>query len=1078
MKKLLFTMSLALIALTASAIPAKRGNWRTVTLPDGTEVKLTLVGDEHGHFWQTADGKAYLYDETTKSYQQADKQQLLQKAQTRRAQANQRRQARMKAKRKVGSYGDYTGSKKGLIILVEYQDTVFKSGNTPELYHRIANEENFSHEKGFVGSVHDYFHDQSQGQFDLTFDVMGPVKLSQKQSYYGGNDSRGDDKHPEEMVVEACKAIQNEVNFKDYDWDNDGEVDQVFILYAGAGEANGGAANTVWPHEWQLSAAGKSLTLDGVRIDTYGCSCELQPDEVSAYGTVYSWKIDGLGTICHEFSHCLGYPDMYDTAYGGHYGMYSWDLMDMGSYNGSGFIPAGYTSYEKMEAGWQQPVELKGTMQIENMEPISDGGNTYIVYNKANQNEYFLLENRQKQGWDSELEGNGLLILHVDYDATVWANNMVNTVSSSYYGSNTHERCTIFKADNRDYNSSYSGRSSSDIAGDPYPYGTNNKLTNTSTPAAKLYNNNSDGTKYMNVDITDITRNSDGTISFNFSDGTGEASDKQEQTLDLTELPAMTYGAEPYTLPAKTNEGLSLTWKSSNQTVATISGNVLTIKKVGTSTITATQAGNSQYQALSKEYTLTVSKARLTVKADDKTMTEGDELPELTVSYTGFVNGEDVSVLTKQATASTTATSQSPAGTYTITVRGATATNYAMSYSNGKLTINPAEQAEKQQQTLDMPDELAMTYGDEAYSLPTTTNEGQRLTWTVSDKTVVNIRSYKLYIKGAGTATLTAKQAGNDQYEPFEKVITVNIAKAPLTIKADDYTITEGEAIPELTVSYEGFVEEEDSSVLLTLPTVTTTATADSKAGQYPITPAGAEAANYDITYVDGVLTIEEKQNPQPGDDEGLEFVKIGTAKYTEFCILNLGENEDGTPMSPVTYDVEIEESTTTPGIYRLLNPYGPAFPYFDAESWDETRSFNLVIHAENPDAVYIKKQAIGPDEDGLVYLESLGSYFMTHFNMDIDELFDMGCFGTLRQGVITFPAYGMVLSFGDGESTLVNRNGQTSIGLPGATATAIRSLDTTQPDFGKVFTLGGQRIDKRLAKKGVFISGGKKAVY
>jgi len=95
MKKLLFTMSLALIALTASAIPAKRGTWRTVTLPDGSEVKLTLVGDEHGHFWQTADGKAYLYDETTKSYQQADKQQLLQKAQTRRAQANQRRLARM-----------------------------------------------------------------------------------------------------------------------------------------------------------------------------------------------------------------------------------------------------------------------------------------------------------------------------------------------------------------------------------------------------------------------------------------------------------------------------------------------------------------------------------------------------------------------------------------------------------------------------------------------------------------------------------------------------------------------------------------------------------------------------------------------------------------------------------------------------------------------------------------------------------------------------------------------------------------------------------------------------------------------
>lgn len=1077
MKKLLFTMSLALIALTASAIPAKRGTWRTVTLPDGSEVKLTLVGDEHGHFWQTADGKAYLYDETTKSYQQADKQQLLQKAQTRRAQANQRRQARMKAQRKVGSYGDYTGSKKGLIILVEYQDTVFKSGNTPELYHRIANEENFSHSKGFVGSVHDYFHDQSQGQFDLTFDVLGPVKLSQKQSYYGGNDSRGDDKHPEEMVVEACKAIKDEVNFKDYDWDNDGEVDQVFILYAGAGEANGGADDTVWPHEWQLSAAGKSLTLDGVRIDTYGCSCELQPDEVSAYGTVYSWKIDGLGTICHEFSHCLGYPDMYDTAYGGHYGMYSWDLMDMGSYNGDGFIPAGYTSYEKMEAGWQQPIELKGTMQIDNMEPISDGGNTYIVYNKANQNEYFLLENRQKQGWDSELEGNGLLILHVDYDATVWANNMVNTVSSSYYGSNNHERCTIFKADNRDYNSSYSGRSSSDIAGDPYPYGTNNKLTNTSAPAAKLYNNNSDGKKYMNVDITDITRNSDGTISFNFSDGTGEASDKQEQTLDLTELPAMTYGAEPYTLPAKTNEGLSLTWKSSNQTVATISGNVLTIKKVGTSTITATQAGNSQYQALSKEYTLTVSKARLTVKADDKTMTEGDELPELTVSYTGFVNGEDVSVLTKQATASTTATSESPAGTYTITVRGATATNYAMSYSNGKLTINPAEQAEKQQQTLDMPDELTMTYGDEAYSLPTTTNEGQRLTWTVSDKTVATIRSYKLNIKGAGTVTLTAKQAGNDEYQPFEKEYTVTINKAMLTVTADNLSMMEGGEMPELTASYDGFVNDDDVSVIDVLPTLATTASADSQPGYYDITVSGGEDNNYSFEYVNGTLTIlPDGQLP----DDQLQFAELGRGRYTENCIINLGENEDGTPIEPFTYEVTIEECTTVPGIYRVVYPYGPDFPYYESGEAAATRSYDLIIHAENPEAVYIKRQPIGLDEEGFVYMESLGSYFMTTFDMTIDELMEMNCFGTLQEGVITFPNYGIVVSFDEG-AKLVNRGGKMAIELPGtdpAVATAIRSMDAKQPDFSKVFTLGGQRIDNRLAKKGVYIMGGKKVVY
>ena len=1087
MRKLLFALSLLLTTLSATAIPAKHGQWRTITLTDGTEVNVKLQGDEYAHFWQDAKGNSYVFDETQNAYKVANMQQLMEKAQARRAAANSRRSQRLKGQKKVGEFGNFIGSKKGLIILVQYKDVSFKAAHTQAYFNRVANEENFSHADGFIGSVHDYFTAQSGGQFDLTFDVMGPVTLSQNQSYYGGNDWSGNDKNPEKMVIEGCQAIDSQVDFHDYDWDGDGEVDQVFILYAGLGEANGGSTNTVWPHEWELSSAGSSLTLDGVKIDTYGCSCELQPSGV-----------DGIGTICHEFSHCLGYPDMYDTAYGGHYGMYSWDLMDMGSYNGDGFIPAGYTSYEKMCAGWQQPIELKGTKEITGMKALTEEGESYIIYNKAHTDEYFLLENRQKNGWDQELEGNGLLILHLDYNANIWANNMVNTTSSGYGVSNNHERCTIFKADNKD-NPDYNGyRTASDVAGDPYPYGSNNKLTNTSSPAAKLYNNNTDGKKYMNVEITNITRNSDGTISFKFSDGTDDELDqKVEQTLDLVELPAMTYGDEDYQLPETTNEGLPLTWTSNSVDVATIENNAIHIKKAGTTTITAKQNGNDSYEAFSKSFTLTVAKARLTITAEDKTMVEGDDLPELTYTISGFKYDDDITVLNQLPTVQTSATSESEPGTYPIRVSGARSVSYSMSYVGGTLTItarNDHPEPELKDQTLALEELPVMTYGDEGYSLPAETEEGLPLIWTVEDEEVAVVEDNVLVIRGTGTTLVTAIQEGDDEYNSFDAEFTLTIEKALLTITADSYEMTQGNDLPELTVSYEGFVYDEDETVLLTLPSVYTSANSDSQPGEYDIMASGAEAKNYEISYVNGTLTIKEVIiDPNQDPDELLEFAAIGTGRFTEYFILSMGEDEEGNPLEPVTYDVEMEECTTIPGIYRLLNPYGPGFPYFSEEAWDDSRSYHLIIHAEDPDGVYIRKQAIGIDDEyGIVCLQTWGSYFMENYRVPFDDLKSSGNMGKVREGVITFPSVGVVVSFADGSvKETVNKGGLASIELPKQTPetpTNVKSLNTQPTAKHGVYDLQGRRITgnrgadmlrgKGHWQKGVYIVDGKKVVY
>lgn len=490
---------MVLMALTAMAIPAKRGVKTTLTLQDGTQVVAELRGDEFGHFYETEDGRAFLESETPGIYVAVDKMQIERNAESRRMARNSRRSTRHK---EFGVPTSYTGSKKGIVILVNFANKSFLAENDQARFEKIANTENYS-EGNFKGSVHDYFTAQSNGNFDLTFDVVGPVTVEHNYEYYGGNDYYGNDKHPEDMVIEACNLVKDMVNFADYDWDGDGEVDQVYVIYAYKGEADSGIKSTIWPHEWQLSAVNKTLTIDGVRINTYACGPELNG----------SGSINGIGTMCHEFSHCLGLPDFYDTRGGGNFGLNAWSLMDYGCYNDNGFTPCNYTGYERMFCGWITPTDLKGNRTVTGMKSLSDFGEVFIMRNPGNADEYYILQNVQKKGWDAHAEGSGLLIMHVDYDKKVWQENTVNNVSS-------HQRCTIFPADNL--------LSYYNLSGDPFPYSAKNSFGNTTTPAARLFNNNTDGKKLMNIEITDIKKNSDGTVSFNFVNNNEGNNDPEE----------------------------------------------------------------------------------------------------------------------------------------------------------------------------------------------------------------------------------------------------------------------------------------------------------------------------------------------------------------------------------------------------------------------------------------------------------------------------------------------------------------------------------------------------------------------
>lgn len=541
--KRLFTFCLAsLFASSLFAIPAL-SVWHSVRQADGTTIRLKLVGDEHFHYAVTDDGIPVLSHDGSYYYAHIRSGHLvasdvLAHARDQRKDHEERFAAslndvealnakmRSQSMQKIGTRANVvTGKKKGLVILVQFSNQRFAnpsdvltlgSGETDVkiLYSDMLNKDGYTDTKsGAIGSVHDYFHDQSDGKFDLSFDVVGPVTLDHPYSYYGAPSGNEADSNAPQMVIDACNAVKDQVNFADYDWDNDGEVEQVYIIYAGEGQATGGSDDTIWPHKYSLSDSGNQpLKFGNVTVNTYACSNEMVYANLNGKDRAFYM---GIGTICHEFSHCLGLPDLYDTGYGGNVGTGSYDLMCSGSYNGGpealknvyggtgiGTVPAGYTSYEKAFMGWITPTKLGDQpLDIKAMKGLADGGNAYILTNPDNNNEYYLFENRTDSHWDSALPGHGLLVLHIDYDARSWAYNTVNAARDQ-----NHPRMTIVPADG--------DLSDETLASDTYPTDLNSQLSGNSTPALSFYTGYSVPTT---AGLSNIQTAADGTVSFHYT---------------------------------------------------------------------------------------------------------------------------------------------------------------------------------------------------------------------------------------------------------------------------------------------------------------------------------------------------------------------------------------------------------------------------------------------------------------------------------------------------------------------------------------------------------------------------------
>lgn len=457
--KLLFlTALLCAFVHQATAVPAYPFPI-VVNQPDGTSITVMMKGDEFHHYYLTEDGYLITKGENdifnyarinqngdiidtgikANDVSKRSAAESMQIANFRKNPDFSKTNELMRAKRSSNvlpnpSKFPTTGSPRSLVILVEFSDVDYVVQNPLQSFTNLLNQENYS-ANGGTGSAADYFRVASNGEFTPSFDVIGPYKLPGSMSSYGGNDNHGNDRNPTGMVVDACRlADEDGLDFTIYDTDGDGRLDNVFIYYAGYNEAEGGGADTVWPHRWMVipgatySGTTASVTFDGKRLFDYACTSELKGSSDT--------RMCGIGTFVHEFGHVIGLPDFYATNGANHHTLSFWDVMDAGPYLNEGRTPPTYNSFERFSLGYLTPTLITSDQDL-TLNSLITSNEAYLVSSTETHNliannpfpkEFFMLENRQKTSFDAFLPGHGMLVFRVNYNAQDWNNNSPNNV--------------------------------------------------------------------------------------------------------------------------------------------------------------------------------------------------------------------------------------------------------------------------------------------------------------------------------------------------------------------------------------------------------------------------------------------------------------------------------------------------------------------------------------------------------------------------------------------------------------------------------------------------------------------------
>lgn len=584
-KKLLFGLLFA--AMTAGAVKMKPGI-NIIKQADGTTITVRAYGDEDLSYFLASDG-TLLYQEGTNFYiagVKADgtlystgvlahepsmrtiKEISAIKAQNAKAFYNSMEtQAKANKVRREPMTPDNSllpslGKHKIPVILVEFSDVEFSVENPKATFDKYLNgKELFNKETDpemgqNYASVAKYFKDMSFGKFEPEFEVYGPVNLGKPLATYGAGYSS--EENMGLLLTDACTAVDNEVDFTQYDSNDDGNIDLIYIIYAGFSQSiAGNSTDCIHPKSGYLSLA---KSFDGMDVKRYGVNNELNGTPADqANGPI----INGIGLFCHEFSHCMGLPDLYPKS-GSiaeaciNQNMDYWSLMDAGEYTANGYRPTAYTAWERERLGWMEIGTLTGPSNVE-LKSLDEGGAAFRIYNDKDEtgHEYYIVENVQNNGWNKNLFGNGLMVTHVDYLSSQFSlggckvNNTGGHprmhvmaadgmfVPEYFLGSTIEDSyITFLKEHNADLVAKYGGQVFSiedykaEAAGDLFP-GTSNatSLTDDSQPMkAWTYNGET-----MGKPITDITNDTEkGIVSFKFMGGGEPVDGINEVTVNKT----------------------------------------------------------------------------------------------------------------------------------------------------------------------------------------------------------------------------------------------------------------------------------------------------------------------------------------------------------------------------------------------------------------------------------------------------------------------------------------------------------------------------------------------------------------
>ena len=584
-KKLLFGLLFA--AMTAGAVKMKPGI-NIIKQADGTTITVRAYGDEDLSYFLASDG-TLLYQEGTNFYiagVKADgtlystgvlahepsmrtiKEISAIKAQNAKAFYNSmEKQAKANKVRREPMTPDNSllpslGKHKIPVILVEFSDVEFSVENPKATFDKYLNgKELFNKETDpemgqNYASVAKYFKDMSFGKFEPEFEVYGPVNLGKPLATYGAGYSS--EENMGLLLTDACTAVDDEVDFTQYDSNDDGNIDLIYIIYAGFSQSiAGNSTDCIHPKSGYLSLA---KSYDGMDVKRYGVNNELNGTPADqANGPI----INGIGLFCHEFSHCMGLPDLYPKS-GSiaeaciNQNMDYWSLMDAGEYTANGYRPTAYTAWERERLGWMEIGTLTGPSNVE-LKSLDEGGAAFRIYNDKDEtgHEYYIVENVQNNGWNKNLFGNGLMVTHVDYLSSQFSlggckvNNTEGHprmhvmaadgmfVPEYFLGSTIEDSyITFLKEHNADLVAKYGGQVFSiedykaEAAGDLFP-GTSNatSLTDDSQPMkAWTYNGET-----MGKPITDITNDTEkGIVSFKFMGGGEPVDGINEVTVNKT----------------------------------------------------------------------------------------------------------------------------------------------------------------------------------------------------------------------------------------------------------------------------------------------------------------------------------------------------------------------------------------------------------------------------------------------------------------------------------------------------------------------------------------------------------------